>query len=126
MIGDWKIRMARLLSLLGSAFLPIALTGCGTQAEKAVIAEPVAPVRPPEVRIETLPPVKFVDVTKAAGIRFVHSNGAFGDKLLPETMGAGVAFLDYDNDGDQDLLFVNSCPWPGHGPACADAVSLPQ
>ena len=35
-------------------------------------------------------------------------------KLLPETMGAGVAFLDYDNDGDQDLLFVNSCPWPGH------------
>ena len=58
--------------------------------------------------------MKFVDVTKEAGISFVHHNGAYGEKLLPETMGAGVAFLDYDNDGDQDLLFVNSCPWPGH------------
>ena len=74
----------------------------------------MAPVRPTAVKAETLPAVKFVDVTKEAGIHFVHVNGAFGEKLLPETMGAGVAFLDYDNDGDQDLLFVNSCPWPGH------------
>ena len=107
-------RPARLLSLLGLALVPIAAVGCGTGAEKAVIAEPVAPVRPPEVKAETLPAVKFVEITKEAGIHFVHFNGAFGDKLLPETMGAGVAFLDYDNDGDQDLLFVNSCPWPGH------------
>ncbi len=114
MIRDHQVHSARLLGLLGAILLPIVLTGCGTQAEKAVIAEPVAPVRPAEVKVETLPPVKFVDITKEAGIQFVHSNGAFGDKLLPETMGAGVAFLDYDNDGDQDLLFVNSCPWPGH------------
>src|SRR5687768_10950988 len=48
----------------------------------------------------TLPQVKFVDVTQAAGIRFVHNTGAYGAKLLPETMGSGVAFFDYDNDGD--------------------------
>ncbi len=108
------MRLARLLSLMGLALVPLVAGGCGTPAEKAVIAVPIAPVRPPEVRVETLPAVKFVDVTTPSGIHFVHANGAFGDKLLPETMGAGVAFLDYDNDGDQDLLFVNSCPWPGH------------
>ena len=63
---------------------------------------------------EALPSVKFVDITKDAGIAFVHYNGALGEKLLPETMGAGVAFLDYDRDGDQDLFFVNSSYWPSH------------
>src|SRR3954469_17827495 len=63
------------------------------------------------------PPIgKFTDVTKQAGITFVHVNGAYGDKLLPETMGGGVAFLDFDNDGHQDLLFINSTYWPGHAP----------
>jgi len=59
---------------------------------------------------------EFTDVTKQSGITFVHNNGAFGDKLLPETMGGGVAFFDFDNDGHQDLLFVNSTYWPGHIP----------
>jgi hypothetical protein len=54
-------------------------------------------------------------VTQAAGIDFVHVNGAYGERLLPETMGGGVAFLDYDQDGRQDLLFVNSSPWPWRG-----------
>jgi hypothetical protein len=57
---------------------------------------------------------EFRDVTQAAGIRFVHNNGAFGKKYLPETMGAGVAFLDYDGDGWQDVYFVNGTDWPGH------------
>ncbi|MGC8639616.1 MAG: CRTAC1 family protein [Isosphaeraceae bacterium] len=113
--------LTRILSLLGLILAPLAAAGCGAPTEPAVIAEPVAPRRPDVVKIETLPPVKFVDVTKDAGIKFVHFNGAFGDKLLPETMGAGVAFLDYDNDGDPDLLFVNSCPWPGHEDKSAPA-----
>jgi hypothetical protein len=61
------------------------------------------------------PKVRFVDVTESAGIRFVHSNGASDRKLLPETMGSGVAVLDFDGDGRPDLLFINSRPWPGPG-----------
>jgi enediyne biosynthesis protein E4 len=57
--------------------------------------------------------IRFEDITTAAGIRFTHNNGAFGKKWLPETMGSGVAFLDYDNDGWQDVLLVNGTDWPG-------------
>jgi hypothetical protein len=64
-----------------------------------------------------IPVAKFIDITAAAGIHFTYCNGAYGDKLLPETMGGGVAFFDFDNDGHQDLLFVNSTYWPGHAPA---------
>ncbi len=63
------------------------------------------------------PTVAFVDVTAEAGIDFVHFNGAEGDKLLPETMGSGAAFFDYDNDEDPDLLLVNSTYWPHSTPA---------
>ena len=59
-----------------------------------------------------LPVVQFTDVTKAAGITFRQENGAVGQKLLPETMGGGVAWFDFDGDGDPDLLFVNSTWWP--------------
>ena len=59
-------------------------------------------------------PIEFTDVTAQAGIHFKHNSGAFGKKYLPETMGSGVCFLDYDNDGWQDILFVNSMDWPEH------------
>ncbi len=59
-------------------------------------------------------PVQFHDVSQSAGIRFVHRNGAFGKKFMPETVGSGCAFFDYDNDGHIDLFFVNSTDWPGH------------
>ena len=72
-----------------------------------------APVTRATVAVE-IPEVKFAATTEAAGIQFVHHNGAYGDKLLPETMGGGVAFLDYDNDGRPDLLLVNATDWPWH------------
>jgi hypothetical protein len=57
--------------------------------------------------------VVFKDVTAASGITFRHQSGAFGKRYLPETMGAGVVFLDFDGDGAQDVFFVNSTRWPG-------------
>jgi hypothetical protein len=54
-----------------------------------------------------------VDVTKSAGLTFTHNSGAFGKKYLPETLGPGVAFIDYDGDGWQDLFFTNGKDWPG-------------
>jgi enediyne biosynthesis protein E4 len=92
----------------------LGLCGCNSGAKATPTPKVLPPVRPVQVQAETLPSVKFVDITKEAGITFVHDNGALGEKLLPETMGAGVAFFDYDRDGDPDLFFVNSSYWPGH------------
>ena len=63
-----------------------------------------------------IPTTLFVDITDSAGIDFVHENGAGqgadAQKLLPETMGGGGAFFDFDGDGDQDIFCVNSTVWP--------------
>ena len=58
--------------------------------------------------------VHFTDITQQAGIRFVHNNGAFGKKYLPETLGPGCAFIDFDNDGYPDIIMVNGEDWTGH------------
>jgi enediyne biosynthesis protein E4 len=84
-------------------FVPLLFAGIAIQASADSASE--------------VPRVQFTDITKASGIRFVHNNGATGDKLLPETMGGGVAFFDFDNDGKQDLLFINSSSWAAHTPA---------
>ena len=73
-------------------------------------------LRPPMIWGASQAPLgfHFTDVTSAAGIHFKHNSGAYGGKFLPETLGAGCAFLDYDGDGWQDILLVNSMDWPGH------------
>jgi hypothetical protein len=81
----------------------------------AKVTQVVAPASLQYTEIK-VPEVRFTEITETAGIHFVHNNGAYGDKLLPETMGGGVGFFDYDNDGDQDLLFVNGTYWPGKIP----------
>ncbi len=85
------------------------LAGAGAIAGAAV-------VRPPMIWGASQAPLgfHFTDVTSAAGIHFQHNSGAYGGKFLPETLGAGCAFLDYDGDGWQDILLVNSMDWPGH------------
>ncbi|MCZ6793418.1 MAG: CRTAC1 family protein [Planctomycetota bacterium] len=78
--------------------------------------EPLRTARPPTVR--------FTDITVAAGIRFHHENGARGEKLLPETMGPGCAFLDHDGDEDPDIVLVNATVWPGD-PAASEPPPTP-
>ena len=85
------------------------------------VAEKIKETKKAETRATSsaIPKVLFKDITNESGIDFFHTNGSNGknrSKLLPQTMGGGVAFLDYDNDGDQDLFFVNSCYWPDQKP----------
>ena len=111
------------VSLLCSAFV----SGCHQQsserssreaAQVATASESAPTSRAQQVPIaEVAPPrpsgsVRFTDVTQAAGIHFRHHSGAFGKKYLPETMGSGVCVIDYNDDGWQDILFVNSMDWP--------------
>src|SRR5215467_3332330 len=60
-----------------------------------------------------VPIAQFKDITRDAHIDFRHVNSSDRNKLLPETMGGGVAVFDFDGDGKQDILFINSCYWPG-------------
>jgi hypothetical protein len=60
------------------------------------------------------PGFRLVDVTAGSGIQFQHNSGSFGGKFLPETLGSGCAFLDYDRDGWQDIILINGMDWPAH------------
>jgi len=81
----------------------IGAAGCGREDTPVEQAS-----QPPEPAI----PVQFTAVTEAAGIDFAHHNGARGRKYLPETMGSGLAWFDYDGDHHPDLFLVNSTDWP--------------
>ena len=88
----------------------------GWLAEMAVLAalltQPGTDLRAGQATVGGSSGVVFTDVTAAAGIRFKHNNGASGRKYLPETLGSGTAFLDFDNDSWQDILLVNSKGFP--------------
>jgi hypothetical protein len=89
--------------LAPSLMLCLALLGCHNSG---------VPGKKPSA--EPPPPVTFHEVTKEVGIDFKHVNGAAGDKYMPETMGSGAAFLDYNNDGNLDILLINGTYWPEH------------
>ncbi len=63
--------------------------------------------------------VRFTDVAPAARLAFTHERGATPEHHLPESMGSGVAWLDYDDDGWMDLYAVQSGPFPPVGSAAA-------
>ena len=60
------------------------------------------------------PGFRLTDVTAQAVLNFQHNSGGYGAKFLPETMGPGCAFIDYDNDGWLDILIANGIDFPGH------------
>ncbi|MCA0932205.1 CRTAC1 family protein [Lutimonas saemankumensis] len=63
---------------------------------------------------EMISPIRLTDITEESGIDFNHTTGAFGNKWMPETIGSGGGFLDYNNDGWPDIFLVNGAYWPGH------------
>jgi hypothetical protein len=95
--------------LLAACKQPATTPGTAPAAE---VANQTATASPSPTPPRPSGPIEFTDVSAQAGIHFKHNSGAFGKKYLPETLGNGCAFLDFDNDGWQDVLFVNSTAWP--------------
>lgn len=105
----WSASLIALVLALGGGYVYFKSMKKPPPPEQ--ITETVVPKTRDRSNVE-IPSMPFADITESAGIHFQHESGAIGEKLLPETMGGGCAFLDYDGDGDQDILLVNSSRWP--------------
>ena len=106
------------------AIVLVAVAGCAGPA-RDVVPDPEAAAGTPEAvgaAADPAAPIVFTDVTAEAGVEFTHNTGAFGEKYLPETLGAGAIWLDANDDGRQDLLLVNSTDWPGRGAGTPPAL----
>jgi hypothetical protein len=101
------VAIAVISGLVGAAVYLSRRPEAVLRVEEANLALPRA-----QQRVADAPEVRFTDVTLEAGVSFVHENGARGEKLLPESMGSGAAFFDYDGDEDPDLLLINGDQWP--------------
>jgi enediyne biosynthesis protein E4 len=106
-IRGWLLLLGSVV-LLSACKQPAAVAPTAPTNEQAAVASPSPSPTPPRPS----GPIEFTDISTQAGMRFKHNTGAFGKKYLPETIGSGGAYFDYDNDGWQDILLVNSMNWP--------------
>ncbi|MEX2399766.1 MAG: CRTAC1 family protein [Rhodothermales bacterium] len=98
-----KHRSIRRVAFL-AGLAAVVLSACSEMADTEQV--------PTDIEIAT-PALSFDDVTEEAGLAgFMHETGAFGEKWFPESMGSGVAFIDYDGDGWQDILLAGGGRWP--------------
>ncbi len=97
-----------MILLLSACKQPVATPGAAPTEVATQTSSPSPSPTPPRPS----GPIEFADVSAQSGIHFKHNSGAFGKKYLPETLGTGCAFLDFDNDGWQDIFIVNSTAWP--------------
>jgi hypothetical protein len=101
-------RPPTLRHLLAAAAL-VSLIACGGSGEPDSRDDAGSSIQP----VATASSARFTEITGEAGIDFVHNTGGFGEKWLPETMGAGVVMVDHDGDDDLDLLFLNGTRFEG-------------
>jgi hypothetical protein len=117
----WSLGVIALLGAAGAGVWYFTRPAPKSEPVRAITTHTPEKLAPPTAGV---PAVRFTDVTAAAGIQWRHFTGARGDKLLPESMGGGSAFFDYDGDGDPDLLFVGGDAWPGDPPAPQPSLAL--
>ncbi len=101
------------MCIIGAGLLGAA---CGREEKAPAVVRPSTPV--------PVAAVPFEESAAAMGIAFTHVNGAAGKKWMPETMGGGVAVIDFDSDGRPDLLFVSGSFWPGDPRAATQKSAL--
>lgn len=104
------VGLLAVIILVGVGLLLWKVYGKKDQSEVEQVFENRAPEAASGDQAE-IPRVIFREEAAARGLVFRHHNGATGEKLLPETMGAGAVFFDFDGDADPDLFCVNSAPW---------------
>ena len=108
-ISLWVIGAAVVVAFIG--YFVARTPRQAPPVREAVLQAPLPQDAPPVAA----PAAPYRDITRASGVKFIHRNGAYGEKLLPETMGGGVAVIDVRGNGRADLIFVDSGSWPWRG-----------